>query len=51
MVLVEQSDDISTGHTGNYLKVEIKETLERNSIVKVKITKRIDNYLEGEKND
>ena len=48
-VLIEKSDDsLSSGHTGNYLKVEVLEKLERNSLVKVLITKRIDNYLEGE---
>lgn len=48
-VLIEKSDDsLSSGHTGNYLKVEVLEKIERNSLVKVLITKRIDNYLEGE---
>ena len=40
----------SIGHTENYLKVEINEELERNTIVNVLIKKRIDNYLEGDKN-
>ncbi len=48
-VLIEKSlDNYSVGHTGNYLKVEVNKPLERNSIVKVIITKKIDNYLEGE---
>ena len=51
MVLIEQSDDVSTGHTDNYLKVEVNSKLERNNIVKVRIIKRIDNYLKGERND
>ena len=51
-VLVEQiKDGKSIGHTGNYLKVEINGEFERNTIVNVLVTKRIDNYLEGEKND
>ena len=40
----------SIGHTENYLKVEINEELERNTIVNVLIKKRIDNYLEGDIN-
>ena len=51
-VLIETvKDNISTGHTENYLKVEINRKLERNTIVNVLINKRIDNYLEGEIND
>ena len=50
-VLIEKTlDGISMGHTGNYLKVEVNKELERNSLVKVKIVKRVDNYLEGEVN-
>ena len=51
-VLIETvKDNISTGHTENYLKVEINRKLERNTIVNVLINKRNDNYLEGEIND
>ena len=51
-VLIETvKDGKSIGHTGNYLKVEINKELERNTIVNVLIKKRVDNYLEGEKND
>ena len=48
LVLIETNDDVSIGHTDNYLKVVIKEILPKNKLVKVKIMKRIDNYLEGE---
>ena len=44
-------DNKSIGHTENYLKVVINGEFEKNSLVKVLIKKRIDNYLEGEKND
>ena len=47
-VLIEKEDDISIGHTPNYLKVVVNKKVEHNSLVNVKITKRIDNYLEGE---
>jgi len=51
-VLIETvKDNKSIGHTGNYLKVIIDGEYERNKIVKIKITKRVDNYLEGEKYD
>jgi len=48
-VLIETNDNsISSGHTGNYLKVLINEDLPKNSLVNVYIAKKIDNYLEGE---
>ena len=51
-VLVEKClDGISIGHTGNYLKVSINGEFERNTFVNALITKRIDNYLEGEENE
>ena len=47
-VLIETSkDNTSIGHTPNYLKVVIKKSIEPNTIVKVKITERIDNNLKG----
>lgn len=49
IVLIEKNlDGLSSGHTGNYISVSVNQELERNSLVKVKIIKRIDNYLEGE---
>ena len=52
IVLIENSNnDKSVGHTPNYLKVFINSKEEKNSLVKVLVTKRVDNYLEGEKND
>lgn len=48
-VLIEKNiDNTSMGHTGNFLPVTIDGIYDKNSIIKVKITKRIDNYLEGE---
>ena len=48
-VLIETNkDNISVGHTGNYLKVSINKNLEHNETYDVIIKKRIDNYLEGE---
>lgn len=48
-VLIETNDNnISVGHTGNYLKVVINKELEKNKLINVKIIKRVDNYLEGE---
>ena len=50
LVLIERNyDDVSVGHTGNYLKVEVNGYHERNSLVKVKIIKLQDNYLIGSK--
>ena len=50
LVLIERNyDDVSVGHTGNYLKVEVNGYYERNSLVKVKIIKLQDNYLIGSK--
>ena len=51
-VLIEKTTPSkSVGHTGNYLKVEILKEIEKNTIISVIISKRIDNYLEGEVND
>lgn len=51
-VLIEETKEhISTGHTGNYLKVNINKDIPRNSMVNVKIIRRVDNYLEGEVNE
>ena len=48
-VLIEtNSDNISSGHTGNYLMVKINKNIKSNSLVKVKINKLVENYLEGE---
>ncbi len=47
-VLIETvKDNISVGHTGNYLKVLIDKELKPNTLVKVKIESRIDNSLKG----
>ena len=46
-VLIETNKDVSVGHTSNYLKVVINQEIPKNKLVKVKISKRIDNYLEG----
>ena len=52
IVLIENSNDNkSVGHTDNYLKVFINSREEHNTLVKVLINKRVDNYLEGERND
>ena len=52
IVLIENSNDNkSVGHTDNYLKVFINSKEEHNTLVKVLINKRVDNYLEGERND
>ena len=49
MVLIETNDDnMSIGHTGNYLQVIINKKIEKNTLVDVLIKRRIDNYLEGE---
>ena len=37
-VLIEKSDDISLGHTSNYLYVQVMDRLESNQIYKVLIT-------------
>ena len=50
-VLIEKSDEISTGHTGNYLMVKANQKLQHNELYNLLITKRTDNYLEGEYND
>ena len=48
-VLVETvKDNISSGHTGNYLEVKINEELEHNKMYNVIIKERVDNYLIGE---
>ena len=51
-VLVEKClDNVSVGHTKNYLKVEINSKELRNTLVNVIIKERVDNYLKGEKNE
>ena len=48
-VLVETvKDNISSGHTGNYLEVKINKELEHNKMYNAIIKERIDNYLIGE---
>ena len=48
-VLVETvKDNISSGHTGNYLEVKINKELEHNKMYNVIIKERMDNYLIGE---
>ena len=48
-VLIETSiNHLSIGHTGNYLKVEIKDNILSNTMVIVRIREIKDNYLIGE---
>ena len=48
-VLIETSNDnLSVGHTDNYLKVKVNKELKENTIIKVKLKRIVDNYLEGE---
>lgn len=52
LVLVETNENnVSIGHTGNFLKVMVNGEFEKNSLINVKIKRRIDNYLEGEFNE
>lgn len=52
LVLIETNENnISIGHTGNFLKVVVNGKYEKNSFINVKITKIIDNYLEGVVNE
>lgn len=41
-------DGVSMGHTENYLLVKVNSDIKPNTILKVKINKIVDNYLEGE---
>ena len=51
-VLVEKCENnLSIGHTGNYLRVLINEKIEPNTLVKVKIIERNANNLKGVRND
>ena len=48
-VLIETvKDNISSGHTGNYMEVKVNSELEHNKMYKVIIKSRCDNYLIGE---
>ena len=48
-VLIETvKDNISRGHTGNYMEVRINSELEHNKMYKVIIKSRSDNYLIGD---
>ena len=48
-VLIEQEKDgFSTGHSTNYLEIRIKEKIKRNSIKNIKITALKNNILQGE---
>ena len=47
-VLIEKADDKSTGHTTNYLKVEINSKLKQNELYNVHIIDIKDNILIGE---
>ena len=49
-VLIETVDDYSIGHTGNYLKVKIMETLSKNTMYNVIIKSRDGKILIGERN-
>jgi len=47
-VLIETiKDNISTGHTGNYIEVKVNDNLLHNKMYNVIIEKRVDNYLIG----
>lgn len=49
LVLIEKNvDNYSIGHTGNYLEIKVNNLCERNSIVKVFVTKRNGKMLEAE---
>lgn len=51
-VLIEKNaDNISLGHTGNYLKVFVNGNYLKNQIIRVIIKKRVGNSLEGEVDD
>ncbi len=50
-VLIEESQDFSTGHTGNYLKVIIDKHLASNNFYKVKILEREGLTLKGQLED
>ena len=48
-VLIETvKDNISSGHTSNYMEVKVNGSLEHNKMYKVTIKSRCDNYLIGE---
>ena len=48
-VLIETvKDNISSGHTSNYMEVKVNGELEHNKMYKVTIKSRCDNYLIGE---
>lgn len=42
------NNGISSGHTDNYLMVKVDKIIKENTIIKVKIKRIIENYLEGE---
>ena len=42
------NNDISSGHTDNYLMVKVNKEIKSNTLVKVKVKRIKDNYLEGE---
>ncbi len=49
-VLIEKCENgISIGHTDNYLRVKVREEVEPNTFVKVKIVRLDDTNLEGER--
>ncbi len=47
-VLIETNHDGSVGHTSNYLKVVVKETLNHNEFYNILITEAFDDYVIGE---
>lgn len=42
------NNGISSGHTDNYLMVKVDKIIKENTIIKIKIKRIIENYLEGE---
>ena len=46
-LIEETKDGISIGHTDNYIKIEIEDTLENNKFYKVKIDKIVNTQVKG----
>ena len=46
-LIEETKDGISIGHTDNYIKIEIEDTLENNKFYKVKIVKIVNTQVKG----
>ena len=46
-LIEETKDGVSIGHTDNYIKIEIEDTLENNKFYKVKIVKIVNTQVKG----